>query len=112
GRLRADYMALANPPEFRRAAEQPSLRLARQLTDLIEDIVTPEPGGDRAALAARGRMAKRRYAQLGFDLEEITEHLPPAHPGTPARDIAMGTDEVTDLGEQLAEAENETARRA
>lgn len=81
-RLRPEYMALALPPAHRRAAEHPSVRLARQLADLIEDLVSPETGGD--AEAARVRMAQRRYQQLGIELEELQERFDPrpiVHPG-------------------------------
>lgn len=76
-RRHADYVALARPESRRRAEGQPAVRLARQLESLVADIVAPEPGVDRAAIAARVRMARRRHAQLGLDLEEIIEHLPP-----------------------------------
>ncbi|MER6351234.1 helix-turn-helix transcriptional regulator [Streptomyces sp. NPDC001634] len=82
GRLRPDYLALANPPEHRRTAEHSSVRLARQLADLVEDLVSPEAGG--GAEAARVRMALRRYQQLGIELEELQERFDPkpvVHPG-------------------------------
>lgn len=78
------FTALARPQARQRAASHPALRVLRELWEFIEDIVTPEPGVDRAALAARLRIAQRRYTQLGLDLEEIAENLPPVHPGLPA----------------------------
>lgn len=83
GRRRTEYLQLALPEELRRRADHPAMRLVQQLEELVEDIVAPEPGADRAALAARGRMARRRHQQLGLDLEEIIERLPPVHPGMP-----------------------------
>ncbi|MFE2684047.1 helix-turn-helix domain-containing protein [Streptomyces mirabilis] len=86
-RQQTGYLALTRPPERLRGAAHQAVRLGRELTDVIEDIVAPESDADRSVLEARGRMAKRRYAQLGLELEEIIEHLPPAHPGMgmPAR---------------------------
>ncbi|MFJ2737658.1 MULTISPECIES: helix-turn-helix domain-containing protein [unclassified Streptomyces] len=80
GRRRDEYMALALPPEMRRTAESPSVRLARQLTELVEDLASAESGGE----AARVRMAQRRYQQLGIELEELEERFVPrpiVHPG-------------------------------
>ena len=87
GRRLAEYKALALPEAIRRAADHPATRLARQLEELVTDIVAPEAGVDRGTLAARGRMARRRHAQLGFDLEEIVEQLPPVHPGIPRDNV-------------------------
>lgn len=84
-RKQAEYLALTQPPERRRAGGHQAVRLGRNLADVIEDIVAPEPDVDRSVLAARGRMAQRRHAQLGFELEEIIEKLPPVHPGVPVR---------------------------
>jgi transcriptional regulator with XRE-family HTH domain len=80
-RKQTAYKALVRPQVRQRAANHPAVRLLRELGDLVEDIVEPESGVDRAALAARARMAQRRYTQLGLELEEITEKLPPVHPG-------------------------------
>lgn len=89
-RQQSAYVALTRPPELRRGAEHQAVRLGRDLADAIEDIVMPEAGVDRRVLEARGRMAKRRYAQLGYELEEIVERLPPAHPGVPLPDPTEG----------------------
>ncbi|WP_308217747.1 helix-turn-helix domain-containing protein [Streptantibioticus silvisoli] len=83
GRRQAEYKALALPEKLRRTADHPAVRLVQQLEELVTDIVAPEAGTDRATLAARGRMARRRHAQLGLDIEEIVEGLPPLHPGMP-----------------------------
>ncbi|MFC9631396.1 helix-turn-helix domain-containing protein [Streptomyces mirabilis] len=84
GRQRSEYLAQAMPPELRRSAEQPSVRLARQLADLVEDLVSVEAGTDPSAAAARVRMAVRRHQQLGIELEELQERFDPrpvVHPG-------------------------------
>lgn len=91
-RQQTEYAALTRPPERQRAEDHSAVRAVRQLGELIIDLVSPEPGADRAALAARGRMAQRRHAQIGYDLEEIIEQLPPVHPGVP-RVADAGDDE-------------------
>ena len=48
-------------------------------------------------------MARRRYSQLGLDLEEISEKLPPVHPGVPIRDDGS-TEAMLKLGRELSEA--------
>jgi transcriptional regulator with XRE-family HTH domain len=94
GRRQNEYRQLAQPEARRRTDAHPAIRLVRNLEDVVENLVMPEPGADRAGLAALGRMAKRRHAQLGFDLEEIIEQLPPAHPGVPLPERpATGQDE-------------------
>ncbi|MFF3911780.1 helix-turn-helix domain-containing protein [Streptomyces sp. NPDC001848] len=81
-RRQEEYAALTLPPALKRVTEHPALRLASQLADLIEDLVSPEAGG--GAEAARVRMALRRYQQLGIELEELQERFgtrPVVHPG-------------------------------
>ncbi|MET7781525.1 helix-turn-helix transcriptional regulator [Streptomyces mirabilis] len=80
-RQQTEYLSLTHPPERQRGAGHQAVRLGRDLADVIEDIVAPEVGADRSVLEARSRMAKRRYVQLGLELDEIIDHLPPAHPG-------------------------------
>ena len=95
GRKQTEYLAFTQPPERRRATGHQAVRLGRNLVEVIEDIVDPEPGADRSVLAARGRMARRRHAQLGLELEELVEALPPVHPGVPTNEAILG------IGEQL-----------
>ncbi|WP_280694049.1 MULTISPECIES: helix-turn-helix transcriptional regulator [unclassified Kitasatospora] len=90
GRQQAAYLALAQPEVRRRATQHSAIRIVRDLEDVIADLVAPSPDMDRAGLAALNRMARRRHQQLGIELEEISEQLPPVHPGVPASD---GTDE-------------------
>ena len=73
GRKRAEYMALTLPPELRRAADHPLVRLAEQLEELVEDIVGP--WGDRDGRARWSRMALRRVEQLRLNLEEVAEAM-------------------------------------
>lgn len=80
-RQQTEYLALTRPLERQRGAAHQAVRLGRNLADVIEDIVAPEAGADRNVLEVRVRMAKRRYAQLGLELDEIIDDLPPAHPG-------------------------------
>jgi transcriptional regulator with XRE-family HTH domain len=103
GRLRPGYMALALPAEQRKAAEHSSVRLARQLADLVEDLVSPEIG--EGVEAARVRMALRRHQQLGIDLEELQEQYDPkpiVHPGVGFEQLRErlaaegGVEDVTD----------------
>ncbi|MFF7158134.1 helix-turn-helix domain-containing protein [Streptomyces sp. NPDC008139] len=89
-RLQYEYQQLARPEGRRRADSHPTVRLIRNLGEVVEDLVLPEPDADRATLAARGRMAQRRHAQVELDLEEIIEQLPPVHPGVPLADDAGG----------------------
>lgn len=74
-RLQAEYVTQTLPPELRRAAGSQVVRIAQQLSELVEDLASPEPGVDRAAQAARVRMARRRYESLGIELEELQEAL-------------------------------------
>lgn len=85
-RKQAEFLALTLPPGRRRARENQAVRLGRSLVEIIEDLVDPYPGSDRATLAALGRMARGRHAQLGIELDEIVEQLPPVHPGLPIAD--------------------------
>ncbi|GLW00888.1 helix-turn-helix domain-containing protein [Streptomyces lavendulae] len=73
-RLRTEYLALALPQGLQRAAERPAVRLARQIEELVADIAGDTAGNavDRAVLL---RMAKRRYQQLGIELDEIEDQL-------------------------------------
>lgn len=106
-RKQAEYKALAEPVERRRAADHSAVRLARNLEDVLADLVTPEAGVDRAVLAARLRMARRRHAQLGFELDAIEERLPPVHPGVAAERSeyqAQMEDEFVRLARSQAEA--------
>lgn len=91
-RRQTAYRALAQPEERRRSEDHSAVKLIRGLEDVVTDLVAPAPDMDRAGLAALGRMARRRHAQLGFELEEITENLPPVHPGVPAGDEAPPSD--------------------
>lgn len=80
------YEVLARPEARRRADSHPAIRVVRQLWDRIADLVAPEPGADRSGLAAIQRTARRRYEQLGIELDEIDEQLNPPpidHPGMP-----------------------------
>lgn len=85
-RRQAEYLDMTQPPERRRANASQAVRLGRNLVDVLDDLVDPEPSADRSVLAARGRMARRRHAQLGLELDEIIEQLPPVHPGVPLPD--------------------------
>lgn len=90
GRQQAAYESLSGPAGYRRAGKHPAVRLSRNLTDIIVDLVAPEPSGDDAqsllsTQAARSRMARRRYAQLGIELDEIEEGLAEYE----ARDVEM-----------------------
>ena len=86
-RRQTEYVAAALPAERRASYHyHPAVRLAQQLKDLVTDLVSPEPGVDPAGMAARGRMARRRHENLGRDLDEIIEQLPPVHPGVPLWD--------------------------
>lgn len=71
-RQRAEYLALALPPELRRAADQSAVRVARQLAELLEDLATAAAADEPVALL---RMARRRHQQLGLELEELEERL-------------------------------------
>ncbi|WP_405489125.1 helix-turn-helix domain-containing protein [Streptomyces sp. NBC_00096] len=71
-RQRAEYLALALPPELRRAADQSAVRVARQLAELVEDLVAQASAEDAAPLL---RMARRRHQALGLELEELEEQL-------------------------------------
>lgn len=73
-RQRAEYLALALPPELRRAADQAAVRVARQLAELVEDLVAQVSAEDAAPLL---RMARRRHQALGLELEELEEQLKP-----------------------------------
>lgn len=82
-RRQTQYRALTLPPALQRVADHPAVRLARQLADLVEDVVSPEPGAVGAE-ATRLRMAQRRHQQLGIELEELQERFDPkpvVHPG-------------------------------
>ncbi|QIY72066.1 helix-turn-helix transcriptional regulator [Streptomyces sp. RLB1-33] len=83
-RRQAEYQAQTLPPALKRVIEHPALRLASQLADLVEQLVSPEAGADPSAAAARVRMALRRHQQLGIELEELQERFAPrpvVHPG-------------------------------
>lgn len=104
-RRQAEYLSQAEPPERRRSAEHPAVRLARTVAEMIEELVSPEPGGD---LKARARSARRRVEQLGIELEEIDEQLNPrpvVHPGVAFDQLRerladeAGTDDKTDKDE-------------
>ncbi|WP_345181439.1 helix-turn-helix transcriptional regulator [Streptomyces lavendulae] len=73
-RLRSEYLALALPQGLQRAAERPAVRLARQIEELVADIAS-DTADDAAGRAALLRMAKRRYQQLGIELDEIEDQL-------------------------------------
>jgi transcriptional regulator with XRE-family HTH domain len=109
-RQQADYLALAQPEERRRAAKHSTVRLAKNLTQVIQELVIPESGMEAKNLAALGRMAWRRHQQLGIELDEIRENLPPAHPGVER--ISMSAAEVQDTFEQMGEIAAEASRRA
>jgi transcriptional regulator with XRE-family HTH domain len=83
GRRNAEYVALAQPPARRRQADHPAMRMLQLLSSLVADLVTPSLNLDRVHLSALSRMARRRYDQLGYELEDIAEKLPPVHPGVP-----------------------------
>lgn len=84
GRRRIEYMALALPAELQRSADQPSVRLARELAELVEDLAAPDAGAGSSTEAAHVRTALRRYQQLGLELDELQERHAPrpgVHPG-------------------------------
>jgi hypothetical protein len=85
-RRQAAYRSLAQPEERRRSEAHSAVKLIRTLEDVVTDLVAPAPDTDRAGLAALSRMARRRHAQLGLELEEIADGLPPVHPGLPMPD--------------------------
>lgn len=74
-RRQEGYEALTRPEGRRRTADHPAIRLVRNLLDLVTDLVAPVPDVDRDVQGARARMARRRHAQLGIELEEISEQL-------------------------------------
>lgn len=83
-RLRPEYVALALPPELRRS-EHPSVQMARQLAEYVEDLVSPETGMGPGGEAARVRSAIRRLDYLRGELEELERRFDPkplVHPGT------------------------------
>ncbi|MFI1148717.1 helix-turn-helix domain-containing protein [Streptomyces sp. NPDC020817] len=74
-RLRAEYLSLALPPALRRAAEHPAVQVAQQLVELAVDLAMPRTGDDAEIAGSVLRMAKRRYQQLGIELDEIEDQL-------------------------------------
>lgn len=101
-RRQGEYKRLAQPDERRQASDHRTVQLARNLMQVIQDLVIPEPGNDAKGLAALGRMAWRRYQQLGIELDEIRENLPQVHPGAITADSSRH--EVTDVIERWEES--------
>lgn len=107
-RQQADYKELAQPDERRRASDHRTVQLAKNLAQVVQDLVIPDPAMDAKGLAALGRMAVRRHQQLGIELEEIRENLPAVHPGV---DVSMSAAGVQDLVEQMAKAQSEASEK-
>ncbi|MFD0630548.1 helix-turn-helix transcriptional regulator [Catenulispora yoronensis] len=78
GRRQVAYESLSGPEGLRRGSSHPAVRLARNLADVIVDLVAPsaeELQSSPNVQATRSRMARRRYAQLGIELDEIEDAL-------------------------------------
>ncbi len=78
GRRQAAYESLSGPEGLRRGSKHSAVRLARNLADVIVDLVAPsaeELQSSPNIQATRSRMARRRYTQLGIELDEIEEAL-------------------------------------
>jgi transcriptional regulator with XRE-family HTH domain len=91
GRRQAAFESLSGPEGYRRGGNHPAVRLARNLTDVLIDLVAPEFRLEEVAhlatiQATRSRMARRRYVQLGIELDEIDDHLPPEQPPMPSQE--------------------------
>ncbi|MEU9406193.1 helix-turn-helix transcriptional regulator [Streptomyces sp. NPDC048281] len=84
-RRQATYLTLTHPwgPG---AGEHQAVRLSRDLADAVEALVSAEPDAPRGDLDAKARMAQRRYSQLGPELDELADRIPPVHPGIQPRD--------------------------
>jgi transcriptional regulator with XRE-family HTH domain len=83
-RRQMTYQALTHPwgPG---ASKHQAVRLSRDLADAVEALVSAEPDTPRGDLDARARLAQRRYTQLGPELEELADRIPPVHPGIQPR---------------------------
>ncbi|MFJ8006052.1 helix-turn-helix domain-containing protein [Streptomyces fagopyri] len=71
------YDALALPPERRRRERQPTMQSARRLYEAIEEWVKISPDADPTT----GATAQRRHQQLGHDIDDLVEQMPPAPGG-------------------------------
>ncbi|MHA6761806.1 helix-turn-helix domain-containing protein [Streptacidiphilus sp. PAMC 29251] len=88
GRQQLAYQALAQPEERRRGTDNSIVRLVRNFAEVIIDLVVPSADSDEAGRKALLRMARRRHASLGFELDEIAESLD--RPATEGGEAAPG----------------------
>lgn len=63
------YLTLTHPWVDGPSGMYPAVRLSRDLADAVDDLATAGPDADPSELAATIRLARRRYAQLGLELE-------------------------------------------
>jgi len=116
GRRNAEYVALAQPTERQRLANHPAVRMVRTLSSVIADLVTPSLRLDRVHLAALSRMARRRYEQLGYELDDIAEELPPPvqvqpSPGETDRRREEKETQFYNIAKQLHRTQRVTGKR-
>ncbi|MEU6513592.1 helix-turn-helix transcriptional regulator [Streptomyces sp. NPDC046978] len=72
------YEALALPPERRRLESLPAVRSARRLYEALAELISIRPtAGQSTQAAAQGRAARRRHEQLGHEIDDLMDQLPP-----------------------------------
>ncbi|MGW0795881.1 helix-turn-helix domain-containing protein [Streptomyces sp. NPDC002692] len=75
------YEALALPPDRRRFENLPAVQSARRLYETIAELTKISPQADNSTSRAARTKAARRHQQLGHELDELVEQLPPGPPG-------------------------------
>lgn len=80
-RRQTAYLALSQPEGAAGVNTHQAVRLSRELSEVVEGLIEAGPDVPLGESEARARLAQRRHAQLGLELEEIMERIPPVHPG-------------------------------
>ncbi|MFE5140287.1 helix-turn-helix domain-containing protein [Streptomyces fagopyri] len=75
------YEALALPPDRRRFEKLRAVQSARRLSETIEELTKISPQADNSTTVAARTRAARHHQQLGHELDELLEQLPPAPSG-------------------------------